>query len=138
MSTRIKELLAQPECEPVAWMQDSIELYVLKEKNILRGYVIPLYTAPPKPEQEPINFDLERMKLAVEAPVSHITGEELMKQVKSNRVFYQEGYAQAELDLKREPLSDDDEIILAYRGLVKRFIGRLQKTKPAHGIGGGE
>ena len=43
--------LAQPEQEPVAWMQDSIELYVLEEKNILRGYVIPLYTAPPKPEQ---------------------------------------------------------------------------------------
>jgi hypothetical protein len=36
--------------EPVAWMQDSIELYVLEEKNILRGYVIPLYTAPPKRE----------------------------------------------------------------------------------------
>ncbi len=38
---------------------------------------------------------------------------------------------------KREPLSDE-EIILAYRGLVKRAIGRFQKTKPAHGIGGGE
>jgi hypothetical protein len=36
--------------EPVAWMQDSIELYVLEEKNSLRGYVIPLYTAPPKRE----------------------------------------------------------------------------------------
>lgn len=39
--------------EPVAWMQDSIELYVLEEKNSLRGYVIPLYTAPPK--QEPLS-----------------------------------------------------------------------------------
>jgi hypothetical protein len=27
----------------------------------------------------------------------------LIKQIKTNRVFYQEGYAQAELDLKREP-----------------------------------
>jgi hypothetical protein len=48
-----EELLAQPEQteqEPVAWMQDSIELYVLEEKNSLRGYVIPLYTAPPKRE----------------------------------------------------------------------------------------
>jgi hypothetical protein len=42
--------LAQPEQKPVAWMQDDIELYVLEEKNILRGYVIPLYTAPPKRE----------------------------------------------------------------------------------------
>ena len=45
----------QPEQEPVAWMQDSIELYVLEEKNILRGYVIPLYTAPPK--REPLSED---------------------------------------------------------------------------------
>ena len=53
-------LLAQPEHivdvtdkvkqEPVAWMQDSIELYVREEKDIVRGYVIPLYTAPPKRE----------------------------------------------------------------------------------------
>jgi len=47
-----KELLAQPETkqEPVAWMQDSIELYVQEEKSAIRGYVIPLYTAPPKRE----------------------------------------------------------------------------------------
>ncbi len=46
----INELLAQPEQEPVAWMQDSIELYVLEEKSAIRGYVIPLYTAPPTRE----------------------------------------------------------------------------------------
>jgi hypothetical protein len=49
----LEELLAQPEQteqEPVAWMQDSIELYVLEEKSAIRGYVIPLYTAPPKRE----------------------------------------------------------------------------------------
>lgn len=40
----------QTEQEPVAWMQDSIELYVLEEKSAIRGYVIPLYTAPPKRE----------------------------------------------------------------------------------------
>jgi hypothetical protein len=78
----IEVALAEPEQEPVAWMQDSIELYVLEEKNILRGYVIPLYTAPPKQE-----------------------------------------------------LLSDEEIILSYRGLVKRAIGRFQKTKPAHDIG---
>jgi hypothetical protein len=38
------------EQEPVAWMQDSIELYVLEEKSAIRGYVIPLYTAPPTRE----------------------------------------------------------------------------------------
>ena len=48
----IEKLLAQPEQsnEPVAWMQDSIELYVLEEKSAIRGYVIPLYTAPPTRE----------------------------------------------------------------------------------------
>lgn len=40
----------QTEQEPVAWMQDSIELYVAEEKSAIRGYVIPLYTAPPKRE----------------------------------------------------------------------------------------
>ena len=74
----------------------------------------------PEPRTES-NFNLERMKLAVESPVSDITGEELMKQVKTSRVFYQEGYAQAERDLKREPLSDE-EIILAYRKLIKKYI----------------
>ena len=49
----IEKLLDQPEQteqEPVAWMQDSIELYVQESKDTIRGYVIPLYTAPPKRE----------------------------------------------------------------------------------------
>ena len=50
LQAEIKQLLAQPEQEPVAWMQDSIELYVLEEKSVIRGYVIPLYTAPPPRE----------------------------------------------------------------------------------------
>ena len=74
----------------------------------------------PEPRTES-NFNLERMKLAVESPVSDITGEELMKKVKTNRVFYQEGYAQAERDLKHKTLSDE-EIILAYRKLIKKYI----------------
>ena len=60
----IQELLAQPEQEqePVAWMQDSIELYVLEEKSAIRGYVIPLYTAPPK--REPLSGG-EVLKIAI-------------------------------------------------------------------------
>ena len=61
----IKELL-QPEhipdirnmVEPVAWMQDDIELYVREEKDIVSGYVIPLYTAPPPPKREPLTSKL--------------------------------------------------------------------------------
>lgn len=43
--TAITEALAQPEQgEPVAWMQDSIELYVQDHPN--QYYTIPLYTTP--------------------------------------------------------------------------------------------
>lgn len=54
--SRANAILAQPEQEPVAWMQDDIELYVREEKDIVRGYVIPLYTAPPK--REPLTSKL--------------------------------------------------------------------------------
>ena len=70
--------LAQPEHteqKPVAWKDRTYG----NLHHVDYGNSIPLYSA----------------------PISDITGEELMKQVKSNRVFYQEGYAQAELDLKR-------------------------------------
>ena len=47
----VEAILAQPdEQEPVAWMQKSDALYVLEEKSTMRGFVIPLYTAPPKCE----------------------------------------------------------------------------------------
>ena len=61
-------LLAQPdtEQEPVAWMQDSIELYVLEEKSAIRGYVIPLYTAPPK--REPLSEDAIHAYLSLIEP----------------------------------------------------------------------
>ena len=43
--------LAQPTQEPVAWLQEGQpELYVKEEKDEKRGYVIPLYTTPPKRE----------------------------------------------------------------------------------------
>ena len=67
LSCEAEELLAQPEQteqKPVAWMQDDIELYVLEEKDIVRGYVIPLYTAPPK--QEPLS-DEEVFDIAYKA-----------------------------------------------------------------------
>lgn len=120
---RVKVLL---ECSNMEPLQDQADIIIKEIQELIA-----------ETKQEPINFDLERMKLAVESPVSDVTVEGLTDKVKSNRVFYQEGYAQAELDLKHKPLSDE-EIILAYRGLVKRAIGRFQKTKPAHGIGGEE
>jgi len=76
LQIRITELLAQPEQEPVAWMQDDIELYVQEEKDIVRGYVIPLYTAPPK--QEPlgdgITADMYRANKKATHPDSYWAG----------------------------------------------------------------
>lgn len=87
----------------------------------------------------------EEFKLAVESPVSDITGEELMKQVKTNRVFYQEGYAQAERDLKREPLSIQEIYDLDRYSqqpfeiyTVRECISWIRKVEKAHGIGGEE
>ena len=42
----IKEALAQPEQEPVAWKTDDVELYVREDK--FGFYNIPLYTHPPQ------------------------------------------------------------------------------------------
>ena len=58
LSCEVEELLAQPEQteqEPVAWMQDDIELYVQESKDTIRGYVIPLYTTP-------VNKNIESLK----------------------------------------------------------------------------
>jgi hypothetical protein len=102
----IQTALDQPEQEPVGivitiggYPDDSEHTVKLtcRHRDLKDGDL--LYTAPPK--QEPINFDLERMKLAV-APVSDVTVEGLINKVKSNRVFYQEGYAQALVDFKKQ------------------------------------
>jgi hypothetical protein len=46
-------LLEQPAVqEPVAWMQDSIELYVQDRPSA--HYTIPLYTTPPTPQPVPV------------------------------------------------------------------------------------
>jgi hypothetical protein len=104
-------LLAQPEQEPVAWMQDDIELYVQESKDTIRGYVIPLYTSPPKP----------------------LTPREALTE-------YKKGYARAELDLKREPLSEDviwdnmPENPMECSALA--FVRGVKFAEKAHGIGG--
>jgi len=109
----VDDLAKQVKQEPVAWMQDSIELYVLEEKSAIRGYVIPLYTAPPK--REP--------------PMTQ-------------REAYQRGYAQAEMDLKRKHLTDieiskgfkaDDEATHLYS-----YWAGVEFAEKHHGIGGGE
>jgi hypothetical protein len=43
--TALRQALAQPEQEPVAWMEDSIEFYA--KDHPTNSCTIPLYTAPP-------------------------------------------------------------------------------------------
>jgi len=112
------------------WLADEVKDY-LNEIYVNKAF---------EPEQEPIDFDLDRMKLAIESSVSDVTVEGLIDKVKSNRVFYQEGYAQAELDLKREPLSDDEMRAIWKEGVRGEipFVEIGRAIEKAHGIGGGE
>ena len=63
LKAEVETLLAQSKREPVAWMQDSIELYVEEEKDVKRGYIIPLYTT--LPEQEPVTNEPTTTAMAV-------------------------------------------------------------------------
>jgi len=130
----VKDLLAQPEQteqEPVAWMYDSYEdgrrdRYdcLTTTEDYVTNYGVsnirPLYTAPPK--REPLS-------------------DERLRDI-SNREFYQAGYAEAELKLKRETLSDK-EIGQAFLQIdawhrYECFIAGVRFAEKEHGIGGGE
>lgn len=155
--------------------RELLQRLVSAELNDIFDLLVEAQKLLAQPEQEPVNFDLERMKLAVESPVSDVTVEGLIDKVKSNREhivdvtdkvepvawmyeWYEndlestQAYCGSEKPFKgeikqpfnlrplytappKQELLSDEEIILAYRGLVKRAIGRFQKTKPAHGIG---
>jgi hypothetical protein len=142
--------------------RELLQRLVSAELNDIFDLLVEAQKLLAQPEQEPVNFDLERMKLAVESPVSDVTVEGLIDKVKSNREHIVDVTDKVEpvawrcnllgnvitdkpadnnsytplykSPPKQEPLSDE-EIILAYRELVKKAIGRFQKTKPAHGIG---
>ena len=68
-----KQLLAQPEQEPVAWIDDGCNGLI--KQDTIRGCVIPLYTSPPKPltpqqisvgNQSMLNVTREAFKQGVE------------------------------------------------------------------------
>ena len=50
--------------------------------------------------------------------------------------FYQEGYAQAEIDLKREPLSDESICEILLKKEWRGFVDLVRIIEKAHGIGG--
>jgi hypothetical protein len=63
--------------------------YLLDQVSMLRAENAMLKEkwSTPKPEQEPeFNFDLERMKAAIESPISDVTVDDLAKQVKHWRM----------------------------------------------------
>ena len=168
LQAEIQELLAQPEQEPEAWILEDKKTgyrrqsaYKPTDLDEEACNVIPLYTAPPvKSEQEPVawkvidgpngEFMFSRVKPMqrtykydvviplYSAPISDITGEELMKQVKTNRVFYQEGYAQAERDLKREPLGLEIMDACGSEDYREGFKDGALYAEKCHGITGGE
>ena len=68
---RVKVLLKCSNMEP---LQDQADIIIKEIQELIA-----------ETEKKPINFDLERMKLAVESPVSDVTVEGLIDKVKSNR-----------------------------------------------------
>ena len=118
---KIYELLAHPEStqEPEAWILEDKKTgyrrqsaYKPTDLDEEACNVIPLYTAPPKRESLTPRQGLEE---------------------------YKKGYARAEIDLKREPLSDEDVFRLyeesEYLGFLAYRKG-IKDAEKAHGIGG--
>jgi hypothetical protein len=125
----IKECLAQPEQteqEPVAWITEWVQRYRHNDTPIIDRAVsftkgdapavpnpnyIPLYTAPPKRESLTPRQGLEE---------------------------YKKGYARAEIDLKREPLSETAVCEILIKKEWRGFVDLVRIIEKAHGIGGEE
>jgi hypothetical protein len=56
----------------------------------------------------------------------------------TGREMYQRGYAAAERDLKREPLSDEAICEVLLKKEWKGFVELVRNIEKMHGIGGGE
>jgi len=141
-----------------SYSESRIPLHFIKEIQQLLA----------QPEQEPeFNFDLERMKAAIESPISDVTVDDLAKQVKQEPVAWiivnkETGYRTQVSDLtpflyhreifeviplytappKREPLSEDKLDVLAEanitdEGIAGYYLG-FRDAEKYHGIGGGE
>ena len=125
----IKELLAKPEQEPVAWMYEWYEGDT-ESTNTYCGSEKPFQEDEVKP------FNLRPL---YEHPKSNeLTPRQGLKE-------YKKGYARAEVDLKREPLSEEESYHEAKRlyeaedGLWYEdgFVDGLKFAEKMHGIGVG-
>ena len=108
-----RKLLAQPETEqePVAW-------------KVIDGANGEFMFSRVKPMERTYKYD-------VVIPL-------YTSPLKTNRVFYQEGYAQAELDLKREPLGLEIMDACGSEDYREGFKDGALYAEKCHGIGGGE
>jgi len=129
----IEKLLAQPEhiedklamVEPVAW----IDAGSLKSLQAATGYALRYLT------NDTENLNVDDVPLYLAPPNSFCMTFAGLKPREALTEF-KKGYAKAELDLKREPLSDD-RLAQLYRinVLYDPFIFARQVER-AHGIGG--
>lgn len=110
-------LLAQHEQEPEAWILEDKKTgyrrqsaYKPTDLDEEACNVIPLYTAPPKRESLTPRQGLEE---------------------------YKKGYARAEIDLKREPLSETAVCEILIKKEWRGFVDLVRIIEKAHGIGGG-
>ena len=140
----IQELLAQPEQpEPVYWENEKKAL--LNEIDHLTNRL-----TQPEQEQEPMawkvidgangEFMFSRVKPMQRTYKYDVVIPLYTSPLKTNRVFYQEGYAQAQLNLKREPLSDDEitkAFTKSYFGIwdIKSYSAGFRDAEKVHGIG---
>jgi hypothetical protein len=111
IATRAAELLAQPEQEPVDWE---------KKKKSYLDEIDRLGMESNKDEEE-----IDRLtQLLAQPDQENLTPRQGLAEFKK-------GYARAELDLKREPLSTDK--IWSFSHLL--FFDAMRQLEKAHGIG---
>lgn len=161
-----RELLAQPEQEPVAWMNESGGCF-LSDGNKYSGLWTPLYTAPQKREPLSVRNKMSKEKeLLVKAwnLLIYLMGGKIGEGVSSiNRKFlcalkayisqpeqpeqteqedirdvWQDGYEAGLRLAKREPLSDESICEILLKKEWFGFVELVRQIEKAHGIGGGK
>ena len=137
---RANAILAQPEQEqeqePVAWMWDkmfcedwtTVSSVIKPSKSKYVDNVRPLYLTPPK--REPLGLEIMDVCGSEDYREGFKDGEEFS--------IYIKGYARAEIDLKREPLSDEAIAKLWANKSPANEFECVRLVEKAHGIGGGE
>jgi len=115
---KTEELLAQPEPEPTTDKQTSVSMAAVMPNGVSVSNVYDAYEA-------------GRASVMVESEPEPLTPRQGLKEFKK-------GYAQAEQDLKREPLSDEAICEILLKKEWKGFVQLVRIIEKAHGIGGGE